>query len=128
MVGQGKLTKNFHIREFKTKDGTLVPDKYIGNVKKLAENLQIIRDAIGDYPLFINSAYRHEAYNKKIGGSPKSQHLEAKAADIRSEKISVKNLHALILKLIKDGKIHNGGVGLYDTFVHYDVRITPGRW
>lgn len=124
----GQLTKNFNIKEFFCKDGTLVPDKYIGNVKQLAEQLQIIRDAIGDYPIYINSAYRHEAYNKKIGGSPKSQHLEAKAADIRSEKISVKNLHSIILRLIKDGKIHNGGVGLYDTFVHYDLRKSPARW
>ena len=33
-----------------------------------------------------------------------------------------------LAKLISEGKMHNGGVGLYNTFVHYDIRATPTRW
>ena len=35
-----KLTENFHIDEFKCKDGTGVPDEYFETVKTLAEQLQ----------------------------------------------------------------------------------------
>ena len=31
-------------------------------------------------------------------------------------------------KMIADGVIHKGGVGLYETFVHYDVRGFNARW
>ena len=37
-------------------------------------------------------------------------------------------LHTIILGLILDGTIPDGGVGLYDTFVHYDQRTKPARW
>ena len=33
-----------------------------------------------------------------------------------------------IIKLIKSGVIYNGGVGLYDTFVHYDIGAQGRRW
>ena len=34
----------------------------------------------------------------------------------------------IIIKLIKAGVIYNGGVGLYDTFVHYDIGGQGRRW
>lgn len=122
-----QLTKNFHIDEFKCKDGTPVPENLICNVQKLANNLQIIRDEVGA-PLPVNSGYRTPTYNKKIGGAKNSQHMKATAADITTKNLSPKQLHSLILKLIKAGKIHDGGLGLYKGFVHYDVRPKPARW
>lgn len=122
-----KLTKNFSLSEFACKDGTPVPDDKIDNVKKLAQNLQVLRDEIGE-AVFLNSGYRSPAYNKKIGGAKDSQHPKAKAADITAKSYTPKQLHARILKLIKAGKMHNGGLGLYPGFVHYDVRDTPARW
>ena len=126
-MDKGQLTTNFHIREFKCKDGTKVPDDLLDNVKQLADNLQVIRDTIG-CRLSINSAYRHKSYNDKVGGSPKSQHLRAKAADLVSDKHTPKQLKAIIEKLIKNGKIEEGGLGLYPSFVHYDIRGFKSRW
>lgn len=122
-----QLTKNFNSKEFACKDGTAVPASLMINVKKLAENLQVLRDYLGK-PIVINSGYRTPIYNKKIGGATSSQHLEAKAGDIRVEGMMPKEIHAAILKLISDKKMHNGGLGLYSSFVHYDVRTTPSRW
>ena len=34
-------------------------------------------------PIIINSGYRSETVNRKVGGVPKSQHLIGQAADIR---------------------------------------------
>lgn len=122
-----KLTTNFSLHEFACKDGTPVPEKYLGNVKVLAKNLQILRDHL-DEPIHVNSSYRHTAYNRRIGGAPASQHLTASAADITVKSVSPKQVKAAILKLIKEGKMHNGGIGLYPGFVHYDIRSNPARW
>lgn len=137
MSNTGQLTTNFHIREFKCKDGTKVPDELIPNVTELANNLQIIRDhvskkyapeKINGARLSLISAYRTEKHNEKVGGSPKSQHKKAKAGDLVSEVLTPKKLGAEIKWLIKQGKIKQGGVGIYPSFVHYDVRGTEARW
>jgi len=127
MSDKGQLTANFHIREFKCNDGTKVPDSLFANVKELAENLQVLRDYI-KCRLNLNSAYRHKAYNTKIGGSPRSQHLQAKAGDLVSANHTPKQLGAIIIKLIASGKMKQGGVGVYKSFVHYDIRGTEARW
>jgi len=122
-----QLTKNFNLNEFNCKDGSKVPSKYIENVKELSENLQIIRDYINE-PIHINSGYRSPIYNKKVGGVSNSQHLYAKAADITSKNYTPKKLYKILLKLISENKIHNGGIGVYDGFIHYDIRKNKARW
>ena len=123
----GNLTKNFDITEFSCNDGTPVPSEYLPNVKKLAEQLQILRDELNE-PIHINSAYRHKEYNKKIGGEKNSQHLLAKAADITVKSKTPKQLAALIEKLISEGKLKFGGMGVYPGFVHVDIRTQKARW
>jgi uncharacterized protein YcbK (DUF882 family) len=115
-----QLTENFALSEFACKDGTQVPDNLICNVQTLAENLQILRDFLGE-PVRLNSGYRTQKYNARIGGAPKSQHLLAKAADITVKSKTPKQVKATIEKLIKAGKMKDGGIGLYAGFVHYDV-------
>ena len=127
MSNAGQLQPNFHIREFKCKDGSKVPEALEANVRLLAEQLQVLRDHIG-IPIHLNSAYRTEAYNASIGGSPKSQHKLAKAADMVTSKYTPKQLANIIKKLITQGKMMQGGVGVYPSFVHYDVRGTEARW
>jgi uncharacterized protein YcbK (DUF882 family) len=122
-----KLTTNFQLSEFSCKDGTRVPDHLLPNVMELAKNLQVIRNEIGE-GLSILSGYRTPSWNKKVGGASNSQHLQAKAADLTTKSLRPRKLHAVIMKLIKERKIKNGGVGLYPGFVHYDVRDTPARW
>lgn len=124
-----ELTKNFQLHEFACNDKgrTQVPCDLIPNVTRLADQLQVIRDYIG-IPMHINSGYRTKAYNTSVGGSPKSQHLEAKAADLTTQKYTPKQLATIIKKLIKEKKILQGGVGIYPSFVHYDIRGTEARW
>ena len=122
-----KLTNNFLISEFNCKDGTPVPSCLMANVQLLSENLQVLRDCL-EAPIHINSAYRHSKYNKSVGGSSKSQHLLGKAADIRVDSYSSVQVYDTIEMLIKEGSMKDGGIGLYDTFVHYDVRDKSARW
>lgn len=122
-----RLEKNFNLSEFRCKDGTDVPDELLLNVKKLAIELQKLRDLLG-LPIKINSGYRTPSYNRKIGGAKNSFHVQAKAADIVVTDITPKQLHAKIEKWIEQGKLNFKGVGLYDTFVHVDVRDRKARW
>lgn len=123
-----QLTKNFHVSEFACKDGSPVPPELIPNVKKLAEQLQVIRDTVGE-PLYISSSYRTPSHNKAVGGAKNSQHLQAKAADISTKGKSPKQLARVIEKLIAEGKISIKGVGVYPGFVHIDIRSgKAARW
>lgn len=123
-----QLTKDFNLAEFHCKDGTPVPQKYMKNVQELANNLQVLRDDIGE-PLWVSgSGYRTPKHNAKVGGAPESQHLTASAADLSTKSLSPKQLAARIEKLIKAGKMKQGGIGVYKGFVHYDIRGTAARW
>ena len=122
-----QLSKNFKKSEFKCRDGTDVPDDLMDNLLELVENLQIIRDYI-DKPIRVISGYRTPKYNRRIDGARRSQHMTAKAADLRVSGMDPKELRKIIVDLIKDGKIKKGGVGLYKSFVHYDVRGRNTRW
>jgi hypothetical protein len=122
-----KLTKDFWLSEFACKDGTPVPLVLMPNVRLLATNLQVIRDTVNE-PIYLNSAYRHPSYNKAVGGAEDSRHLYAEAGDLRAKTLSPDKLSGVIKELIADGKIHDGGLGLYNSFTHYDVRPKPARW
>ena len=122
-----KLEENFSLHEFRCKDGTDVPEDLIENVKKLAKNLQILRNHI-QRPITIMSGYRTPDYNKKCGGAKRSQHLLATAADIIVSGMTSLEVRDIVIKLIKNGEMDSGGVGIYPTFVHYDVRGRNARW
>ncbi len=122
-----RLSKNFTLDEFASKDGTETPPDVLENLRELAKNLQVLRDELGK-PIKINSGYRSPAHNKKIGGVRNSQHVKGKAADIVVTGLTPTQLAAVIFKLIEQKKMRQGGVGIYPNFVHYDTRGTKARW
>ena len=122
------FTKHFKIKEFNCKDGTPVPPQYLSNAKKVADQLEVLRAALGGRPIIITSGYRTPEYNKKVGGVGGSAHLTASAADIVVRGIPPAQVAATIEKLIDAGKMQEGGIGIYKTFVHYDIRGTRARW
>lgn len=115
-------TKHFGIHEFHSKDGERVPNKYYPNVKKMMNALEVIRAEIGHFPIYINSGFRSKKHNANVGGVVNSQHLKAKAVDIRTLEFSPKELAVIILNLMRQGKIPKGHIIEYPNFVHYDIR------
>jgi len=127
------MTKNFSLKEFQCKgscsdcDNCEMPQEVYENIIKLSQQLQILRDYTGR-PITINSAYRSPEHNAKIGGVKTSQHLLGKAADITIQSLKPAEVYRIIEDLIEMGEMLQGGLGLYDTFVHYDIRKTKARW
>ena len=121
------MTKNFSEEEFNCMDGSMMPINVYHNMIKVANQLQTLRNYIGK-PITVNSAYRSEDYNKVIGGVKNSQHIMGRAADIVVKGMTPLEVHTTIELLIEKGDMLQGGLGLYDTFVHYDIRGTRARW
>lgn len=117
--GDKKLSTNFKVKEFACKDAT----DTIFVSPKLIDILQRIRNHFGKAVL-INSAYRTEAHNKKIGGSTYSQHKYGTAADIKISGVSPKTVASYVETLMPN----TGGIGVYSSFCHIDVRSTKARW
>jgi uncharacterized protein YcbK (DUF882 family) len=124
-----KLTTHFMSEEFGCKDGTEYPVGWIpSRLAPLCEALEVIRTKSGGRPIHIVSGYRTYSHNKRVGGASRSQHMRGTAVDMISRELSPRRLHNLILNLIKEERIPEGGVGSYKSFVHYDQRGYKARW
>lgn len=117
--GGKQLSANFKVREFACQDGT----DTIFVSQELVTALQKIRDHFGK-AVTINSAYRTEAHNKKVGGAAYSQHKYGIAADIAVNRVAPLEVARYAHTLLGN----RGGVGLYKTFTHVDVRTAKSRW
>ena len=122
-----QISENFELREFDSPDGEPIPSDLRTNVGRLVRQLEVRRAELGA-PIRVISGYRSPAYNKRINGAPRSQHMSACAADIKVKGYEPREVHRMIERLIAEGKMDDGGLGLYETFVHYDVRGRRARW
>lgn len=122
-----QLTSHFNSEEFDCKDGTKYPIDKIHTLRKICKALEVVR-AITGKSLTINSGYRTKDYNRVVGGAVNSQHVKGAAVDFVLEGIECKKLYYIMRRLIKAEAIPEGGLGLYKTWVHYDVRGTRARW
>lgn len=114
------ISEHFGVWEFKCKDNSRV----IVLNKVLVELLEKVRSHF-KRPVVINSAYRTVQYNSQLpNSSPKSQHTLGNAADIRVTGVTPVNVYAYLNQLHPN----DCGIGLYNTFVHIDVRPNKSRW
>lgn len=92
------------------------PDRAVA----LAAAFEALRAAVG-HPLTVLSAYRTPRYNRDVGGVPDSQHLHGRALDLRPPfGWTPLDLAAVAreIDLIR-------GLGIYERFVHIDIRPEP---
>jgi len=92
--------------------------------KALLDVLEQLREKIGK-PIQIMSGCRCRQHNRNVGGALQSQHTLGNAADIKIEGMKPIEVAEEASELLRS----KGGIGLYKTFTHVDVR--PGgmaRW
>ena len=114
-----QLSHNFKVNEFACLDGSEV----ILICPELVEVLQDVRNHF-KAPVTINSGYRSEPYNKKVGGATKSQHIYGKAADIVVKDVKP----AAVASYLENKYPGKYGIGRYDKFTHIDTRELMSRW
>lgn len=132
----GQITPHFNIYEFRcrAKNEILINADVLAHIIRLEKFREWYKRA-----MVINSGYRTEEHNRKIGGSPKSQHMLGIASDINlplgefasfNKKRKEEFLQNIRKKWTEicyaDGL--GGGVGFYDTFFHLDSRKKAGFW
>ena len=123
-----KLTENFNLSEFQCKCGCKMPEDVYSNIIKLANNLQALRNHL-EQPIKLTNAYRCQKHNDSIKGSAKnSQHVQGKAADIKVQSMMPIEVKNVIEFLISEGNMLQGGIGLYNSFLHVDIRKNKARW
>lgn len=118
-------SSNFSRKELDCHCGCDAPAVVESNLARLALSLESLRTRLGATPLHVNSGYRCPAYNARIGGAKASQHMEGKAADLSGRKVTPGQIRAAAL-LVPGFK--GGGIGLYPTFCHVDIRAGAARW
>jgi len=77
--------------------------------------LDILRSRLG-HPIGLSSAYRSPYHNSKIGGAPRSSHLEGHAFDVRLQGKD----KAVIRKVAEQVGFRGFGMR-YQTFIHIDM-------
>ena len=115
--GNTAVSKNFKVWEFRCKDGS---DRILIDVGFVRDKLQKIRDHFGA-SVTVNSAYRTESYNKKVGGAKNSYHLQGSAFDI------VVKGHTPLEVARYAQTLGIQGIIQYNGFVHVDSR-TARYW
>lgn len=118
-----EITKNFTLEELCHSNTAVakglenIPNaSQVENLKSLAINLlQPVRDLYGK-PMIINSGFRSPEVNKAVNGSPTSDHMNGKAADVRTP-----NPRELF-NLVRNSGLSFDQLILYPTFVHMSFR------
>jgi uncharacterized protein YcbK (DUF882 family) len=111
------ITKDFSREEFACKCGC--------GADHIRTDLVIILQNIRDYfnkPVKINSGVRCVRHNKRVGGAKNSKHLTGEAADIKIVGVSPRAISMVANDLLG----RRGGVKVYRTFTHIDIR--KGYW
>lgn len=83
--------------------------------QNLVNKLNTVREILGK-PIKINSGFRCEDHNRKIGGSATSSHLRGLAVDIRANESSYRHELLKVLYFVGFNRI-----GIDETFIHVDI-------
>lgn len=113
--------KYFKESEFDSPD---LPGSGCNINEDLVKALDFVREGIG-IPMRVNSGYRTEAHNKKVGGKKHSQHRLGNAADIH---IDSQDMGDVIESMFIQIRGLRCGIGRYNSFIHLDIRGYEARW
>jgi uncharacterized protein YcbK (DUF882 family) len=128
-----RLSKHFTVEEFDCHDGTKVqPRDYNGLEFLCRKYLEPLRKKYGS--VTIHSGFRTPSYNRSVGGAPNSYHIYTvhdgndQAADISCARGRPRDWWGTLNWIRNNRRAGKGGLGLYSTFVHCDIRDYKADW
>jgi uncharacterized protein YcbK (DUF882 family) len=133
MATRHRLSKHFVVEEFDCHDGTKVSKRDYNGLEYLCRTfLEPLRAKYGS--VHVNSGFRTASYNRKIGGASQSMHIYTihdgndQAADITCRKGGPRDWHRTLSAIRARERGGKGGLGLYGSFVHVDIRDYCADW
>ncbi len=133
MASRHRLSPHFTVEEFDCHDGTKVQKRDYAGLEYLCRTyLEPMRKKYG--VVTVLSGFRTRAYNAKIGGASKSFHVYTEhdgndqAADIRCQRGNPVQWRSTLNWIRTNKRGGRGGLGLYGTFCHIDLRDYAANW
>lgn len=129
--GNIKLSEHFRLSELQCKDG----QDFVAVDPRLVELLENIRSMCDGEAVHVNSGFRTASWNRQQKGSAvNSRHLYGMAADIwvghydKYKRPVRTKTPAEVAEIAEIFLGSSGGIGIYNTFTHVDVRTGSSRW
>lgn len=133
MATRHRLSPHFVVEEFDCHDGTKVGVRDYKGLETLCKTyLEPLRAKFGTVTVL--SGFRTAMYNRKIHGASKSFHIYTihdgndQAVDIKCARGTPKEWHSTLNWLRNHKMGGRGGLGLYSTFCHVDLRDYAANW
>jgi len=128
-----RLSKHFVVEEFDCKDGTKVKEREYKGLEYLCRQyLEPMRRRFG--ACSVHSGYRTKSWNAHVGGETNSYHMypyhdgNDQVADVSFARGSSADWHAMANSIRRRKRGRRGGLGLYSSFVHIDIRDYEANW
>jgi hypothetical protein len=120
------LTEHFTLEELthtdhRTLDNT-PNDQELENLKRLAEFLEDVKEALGGKPIMVNSAFRSKQVNDAVGSKDTSQHRIGCAADIRVPGMTP---NEVVKTIVASGLPYDQLIREFDRWTHLSISNTP---
>jgi hypothetical protein len=133
MATRHRLSKHFVVEEFDCHSGERCGEREHNGLEYLCRKfLEPLRARFG--PVHVNSGFRTVSYNRGVGGASNSFHIYTahdgndQASDVTCQRGTPKQWHAFLANIRATKRNGRGGLGLYPTFVHVDIRDEKADW
>lgn len=96
------------------------------NIQFALHHIELLR-TFADIPFIVNSWYRDESHNKRVGGVPNSQHMEGLAIDFRVKRKAelISNVKFILYRSNLSKIFYIDQFIIYDTFFHISFSQEP---
>ncbi len=96
-------------------------EQELANLYRLAEFLELVKEALGGKPIMVNSAFRSKQVNDSVGSKDTSQHRLGCAADIRVPGVSPDQV---VREILAAGLGVDQVIREFDSWTHVSIPST----
>jgi hypothetical protein len=121
-----KLTEHFSLEELTHTDhreyDNTPNDAELGNLKRLAEFLEEVKQTLGGRPIMVNSAFRSKQVNDAVGSKDSSQHRIGCAVDFRVPQLTPDQV---VRAIIASNLPYDQVIREFNAWTHLSIPNTP---